>query len=169
MPENLKKGDKIMAMSSAKAQRPDPYKFFKFKVKLEGRYVAGFNKCSILTRSTKRNELRGKGDPSTSGRIPGKASYEAITLDAGITHDMAFEDWASAGTSRKNPKKDIVIDVFNEAGQKVISYYLYNCWVSEFQGIPELDEAAKATAIQTIKIENEGWKKDSSAMKAEET
>jgi phage tail-like protein len=169
MPENIEKGDKIMAMFSKKTQRPDPYKLFKFKVKLEGRYVAGFNKCNILTRDTKKSEFRGKGDPRTSSKMPGKASYKAITLEEGITHDVAFESWASAGTSRKNLKKDIVIDVFNEVGQKAISYSIYNCWVSEFWGTPELDKAANATAIQLIKIENEGWKKSSSTMKIEET
>ncbi len=103
-------------------------------------------------------EHREGGDPSTSRKSPGRTKYEAITLERGVTHDIDFEQWANkvwnfgagAGSevSLADFRKDVIIDVFNEAGQKVISYKVYRCWVSEFQALPDLDANANAVAIQ---------------------
>ena len=159
-----------MAKFPVNTHRFDPYRNFKFKVKWDGKYVAGLSKSSALKKTTEMTEWREGGDPSASRRLPGKTSYEAITLEAGVTHDTAFEEWANlvnnfqgdATMSLKNFRKDVIIDVFNEAGQKVISYNVYRCWVSEYQALPELDAAGNAVAIQTIKLENEGWERDNS-------
>ena len=72
------------------------------------------------------------------------------------------------GISLPDFRKDITIDVFNEAGQLVISYHMYRCWVSEFTALPALDAATAATAIQTIKLENEGWERDTSVTEPKE-
>lgn len=166
-----------MAKFTVNTHRFDPYRNFKFRVKWDGKYVAGLSKCSALKKTTEMTEWREAGDPSSSRKLPGKTSYEAITLEAGVTHDTTFEDWANkvnnfqgdAAMSLKNFRKDITIDVFNEAGQKVLSYNAYRCWVSEFQALPELDAAGNAVAIQTIKLENEGWERDKSVTEPTET
>jgi phage tail-like protein len=157
--------------------RFDPYRNFKFRVKIGTDYVAGLSKCSALKRSTEVTQWREGGDPSTSRQLPGKTKYEPVTLEVGLTHDTAFEDWAllvhnfqgDAAMSLKNFRKDITIDVFNESGQKVHSYNLYRCWVSEFQALPDLDASANAVAIQHIKIENEGWERDPNVTEPSET
>jgi len=151
-------------------RRFDPYKNFKFRVKWDGRYVAGISKVSALKRTTEVVEHREGGDPSTSRKSPGRTKYEAITLERGVTHDSDFEQWANkiwnfgaapgAETSLADFRKDLLIDLFNEAGQKVISYQIYRCWVSEFQSLSDLDANANAVAIQHIKLENEGWLRD---------
>lgn len=159
-----------MAKFSVNTNRFDPYRNFKFKVKWDGQYVAGLSKCSALKKSTEMVEWREGGDPSSSHKLPGKTKYDAITLSAGVTHDDTFEKWANlvnnyqgdAAMSLKNFRKDCTIDVFNEAGQKVLSYNAFRCWVSEFQALPDLDASANAVMIQTIKLENEGWERDSS-------
>jgi len=151
--------------------RFDPYKNFNWKVKWDGVYVAGLSKMSALKRTTEVVKHREGGDASTSRKSPGKTEYEAITLERGVTHDVAFEQWANkvwnygAGlngqqVSLQDFRKDIILDFFNEAGQLAISYQIYRCWVSEFQAMPELDANANAVAIQTIKLENEGWVRD---------
>lgn len=56
--------------------------------------------------------------------------------------------------------QDLIIEVYNEAGQLAIAYKLYRCWPSEYQALPELDAGANAVAIQTLKLENEGWERD---------
>ncbi|NKE69579.1 phage tail protein [Candidatus Manganitrophus noduliformans] len=159
-----------MAKFTVNTHRFDPYRNFKFKVKVDNQYVAGLSKCSSLKRTTEVTPWREGGDPSTSRQLPGKTKYEAITLEAGVTHDTTFEDWANlvhnfqgdASGSLKNFRKDIAIDVFNEAGQKVFSYNVFRCWVSDYQALPDLDAGANAVAIQTIKLENEGWERDKS-------
>ncbi|MBP6678596.1 MAG: phage tail protein [Paracoccus sp.] len=159
-----------MAQFSINATRFDPYKNFKFRVKWDGRYVAGVSKVSALKRTTEVVEHREGGDPSVSRRSPGRTSFEAITLERGVTHDVDFEQWANkvwnygaglgAEVSLRDFRKDLVIDFFNEAGQLAISYRIFRAWVSEYQALPELDANANAVAIQSIKLENEGWERD---------
>ena len=159
-----------MAQFSVNPQRFDPYKNFKFRVKWDGRYVAGVSKVGALKRSTEVVEHREGGDPSSSRKSPGQTSYDPITLERGVTHDTEFERWANkvwnfgagAGSevSLKDFRKDVIIDVFNEAGQKVLSYKVYRCWVSEFTALPEMDASGNAVAIQTLTLQNEGWERD---------
>jgi phage tail-like protein len=157
-----------MAQFSVNANRFDPYKNFKFRVKWDGRYVAGISKMSALKRTTEVVEHREGGDPSSGRKSPGRTKYEPVTLERGVTHDTEFEKWANKvwnfqsnnEASLKDFRKDILIDLFNEAGQKVISYKVFRCWVSEYQSLPDLDANANAVAIQTIKLENEGWERD---------
>ena len=151
-------------------QRFDPYKNFKFRVKWDGRYVAGISKVSPLLRKTEVVEHREGGDPSTSRKSPGRTEYDAITLERGVTHDTEFEKWANkvwnfgsglgSEVSLKDFRKDIIIDLLNEAGQLVMSYKVYRCWVSEYEALPILDANAAAVAIQKITLVNEGWERD---------
>jgi phage tail-like protein len=159
-----------MAQFAVNTHRFDPYKNFKFRVKWDGRYVAGVSKVGSLKRSTEVVEHREGGDPSTTRKSPGRTTYEAITLERGVTHDPEFEAWANkvwhvgaglgAEVSLKDFRKDVILEVYNETGQVVIAYKIYRCWVSEFQALPDLDANANAVAIQTIKLENEGWERD---------
>jgi phage tail-like protein len=159
-----------MAEFTVNPSRFDPYKDFKFRVKWDGRYVAGVSKVSALKRTTEVIEHREGGDPSTSRKSPGRTQYEAITLERGVTHDHDFEQWADkvwqlgAGlggeVSLKDFRKDIVIELYNEAGQLVIAYKVFRCWVSEFEALSDLDADTGAIAIERIKIENEGWERD---------
>jgi phage tail-like protein len=156
----------------ANAAFVDPYRNFQFKVKIDNQYVAGLSKCSALKRSTEVTTWREGGDPVISHQLPGKTKYDAITLEAGLTKDTTFEQWANlvhnyegdALVSLKNFRKDIIIDVFNLAGQKVTSYRVFRCWVSEYQALPDLDASANAVAIEHIKLENEGWERDTSVV-----
>jgi phage tail-like protein len=159
-----------MAQFTVNASRFDPYKNFKFRVKWDGKYVAGVSKCSALKRTTEVIEHREGGDPSTSRKSPGRSKYEAITLERGVTHDVEFEQWANkvwnfasglgSEVSLADFRKDIIIEVYNEAGQLAIAYKVFRCWVSEYQSLPDLDANANAVAIQTIKLENEGIERD---------
>jgi len=159
-----------MAQFSVNAQRFDPYKNFKFRVKWDGRFVAGISKVGALKRTTEVVEHREGGDASTSRKSPGRTKYEAITLERGVTHDTEFEKWANkvwnygsglgAEVSLKDFRKDVIIEMYNEAGQVAVAYKVYRCWVSDFQALPDLDANANAVAIQSIKLENEGWERD---------
>ncbi len=159
-----------MAQFSVNTDRFDPYKNFKFRVKWDGRYVAGISKVGALKRSTEMVEHREGGDPSTSRKSPGRSKFEAITLERGVTNDTEFEQWANkvwnfgsglgAEVSLKDFRKDLIIEVYNEAGQLALAYKVFRCWVSEYQSLPDLDANANAVAIQTIKLENEGWERD---------
>jgi len=159
-----------MAQFSVNPQRFDPYKNFKFRVKWDGRYVAGVSKVGALKRTTEVVKHREGGDPSSSRKSPGRTEFEAITLERGVTHDTEFEKWANkvwnfrsglgAEVSLKDFRKDVILDVYNEAGQLAISYKIFRAWVSEFQALSDLDANANAVSIQHIKLENEGWERD---------
>ena len=167
-----------MPQFSVNTQRKDPYKNFKFKVKWDGRYVAGVSKVGGLKRTTQVVSHREGGDPSTSHKSPGRNEFDPITLERGVTHDTEFEKWANkvwnfgaglgAEVSLKDFRKDIIIDLYNETGQLVLSYKIYRCWISEYHPLPELDANANAIAIQMIKLENEGWERDVSVIEPTE-
>jgi phage tail-like protein len=161
-----------MPQFSVNPRRFDPYKNFKFRIKWDGRYVAGVSKVSPLKRITEVVTHREGGDPSIERRSPGRTHYDAIILERGVTHDLEFEKWANkvwnfgAGlgseVSLKDFRKDIILEMYNEAGQLVIAYKIYRCWVSEYQALPELNANGNTVAIQLIKLENEGWERDES-------
>ncbi len=159
-----------MAEFTVNTKRFDPYKNFKFRVKWDGQYVAGVSKVTGLKRTTEVVKHREGGDPSTSRKSPGRNEFDAITLERGVTHDPAFELWAGkvwqlgaqlgAEVSLADFRKDVILEVYNEAGQKVLAYNIYRCWVSEYQALPDFDANANAVAIQHMKLENEGWERD---------
>ena len=167
-----------MAQFSVNPSRFDPYKNFKFRVKWDGRYVAGISKVSALKRTTEVVKHREGGDPSSTRKSPGRTEFEAITLERGVTHDAEFEKWANklwnfgaglgAETSLKDFRKDLIIELYNEAGQVVIAYRVFRAWVSDFQAQADLDANANTVLIQSIKLEHEGWERDTSVVEPSE-
>jgi phage tail-like protein len=159
-----------MAQFTVNSYRFDPYKNFKFRVKWDNKYVLGVSKVTMLKRTTEVVKHRDGGDPSSSRKSPGRTEYDAITLDRGVTHDLEFERWANkvwnygaglgAESSLRDFRKDLMLEVYNEAGQLAIRYKLYRCWVSEYQATADLDANANAVLIQHIKLETEGWERD---------
>ena len=159
-----------MPQFKVNAGRFDPYKNFKFRVKSDCKFVAGVSKVGALTRTTEVVQHRSGGDPSTSRRSPGRTSYGEIELERGVTHDPEFEKWANkvwnygsnlgSEVSLKDFRKDITIELYNEAGQLVIAYKVYRCWVSQFRSLGQLDADGNAIAFQSITLQNEGWERD---------
>jgi len=161
-----------LAQFTTNAERFDPYKTFKFQVFWQDNPdpVAGISKVSALTRKTDPVEHREGNSPSTVRKSPGRTSYEPVTLERGVTHDTAFEQWANkiwnlgaglgAEVSLKDFRKDITIKLLNEAGQVAIAYNVVRCWVSEFRAMPELDASTNAIAIQTLTLQHEGFERD---------
>ncbi len=159
-----------MPQFTVNATRFDPYKNFKFRLKWDNRYVAGISKVSALKRTTEVVKHREGGDPSSSRKSPGRTEFEAVTLERGVTHDKDFEQWANkvwnfgsglgAEVSLKDFRKDLIIEVYNEAGQLAIAYKVFRAWVSEFQAMADLDANANAMLIQHLKLEIEGWERD---------
>ena len=167
-----------MAQFTVNADRFDPYKNFKFRVRWDNRVVAGVSKVSALKRTTEVVKHREGGDPSSSRKSPGRTEYEAITLERGVTHDKEFEQWANkvwnfrgglgAEVSLKDFRKDLMIEVYNESGQLAIAYRVYRAWVSEFQAMADLDANANAVLIQHLKLEIEGWERDDQVVEPKE-
>jgi phage tail-like protein len=128
-----------MAQFAVNAQRFDPYKNFKFRVRWDNKDVAGVSKVSALKRTTEVVKHREGGDPSSSRKAPGRTEFEAITLERGVTHDKEFEQWANkvwnfgqglgSEVALKDFRKDMIIAVYNEAGQLAIAYKVFRCWV----------------------------------------
>jgi phage tail-like protein len=159
-----------MAEFTVNPARLDPYKNFKFRLKWDGKYVAGISRCSGLRRVTEVLDYREGGEQSNIRKSPGLTHYEPITLERGVTHDPEFEAWANkawqfgAGVgqevSLKDFRKDIRLELYNEAGQLAMAWKIHRCWVSEYEIIPDLDANVGAIALERIKLENEGWERD---------
>ncbi len=167
-----------MPQFTVNTERFDPYKNFKFRVVMDGRYVAGVSKVGALKRSTKLVEHRDGADPSTSRKSPGRTEFDAITLERGKTHDLEFEQWANkvwnygsglgSEVSLADFRRNLIIEVYNEAGQRALAYRVYRCWVSEYQALADLDANGEAVLIESIKIENEGWERDDDVTEPQE-
>jgi phage tail-like protein len=150
------------------AKRFDPYKNFKFRILWDDKPVMGVSKVSALKRTTLVVTHRDGGDNSTDHKSPGRTSYEAITLERGLTHDPEFEAWANkvhpySGDTAMDLaayKKNLTLEMMNEKGHVVYRYFLFDCWVSEYTAMPDLDANANAVAIESLKIELEGWDRD---------
>jgi phage tail-like protein len=148
--------------------RVDPYKNFKFRVVWDGKPVLGVSKVSSLKRTTEVVKHRSGGQNSYDHKSPGRTSYEGVTMERGITHDLEFEKWANmVHTFDGDPamdlagyKKDLTLEVLNEKGQVAKRFHLFRCWVSEFTSMPDLDANANAVAIEHLKVELEGWTRD---------
>ncbi len=159
-----------MPQFTVNAHRHDPYKDFKFRVKWDGRYVAGVCRVSALRRHTEVIEHREGGDPNTSRKSPGRTWFEPLVLERGRSHDPEFEQWANkvwdraaaggAEVSLRDFRKDLVIEFYNEAGQLALAYRVYRCWVSSFQALPDLDANGAEVAIESITLQHEGWERD---------
>lgn len=154
---------------SVNAHRHDPYRTFKFQIIIDGQIVAGLRKMGPLKKKTEPVKWRASNDPSHERIMPGGTSYEAVTLEQGLTHDPVFEDWANkvnsiqgdAAMTLKNFRKDLIINVLNLQGQPAISYKLYRAWVSDYQALPELNAGTmNAVGIQTLTLQHEGWERD---------
>ncbi|KRT66078.1 MAG: hypothetical protein XU11_C0014G0040 [Candidatus Dadabacteria bacterium CSP1-2] len=159
-----------MVQFSVNPNRFDPYKQFKFRVKWDGIYIAGVCKMSSLRRVTEVVTHREGGDPSTARKSPGQTSYEPIVLMRGRTHDMEFERWANkvwnygsslgAEVSLKDFRKDIIIELYNEAGQLVMAFKVYRCWPSDYVALSDLDANDTSVAFESITLQHEGWERD---------
>ena len=89
-----------MAEFPVNPTRFDPYKNFKFRLKWDGRYVAGVSKVSGLRRTTEVVLHREGGDPNIDRRSPGQTAYAPLLLERGRTQD-AMRLWQDALT--RNP------------------------------------------------------------------
>ena len=165
-----------MAKFTVNSTRFDPYLGFRFKVKWDGQYVAGLSKCGALKKTTEVTPWYEGGDSSGPHQIPGKTKYDPITMEAGVTYDHSFEEWANlvnnfqgdAAMSLSRFRKDITIEVYNPNGQKVLAYNVFRCWVSEYEALPQLDASGSAVMITHVKLENEGWTRDASVVEVTE-
>ncbi len=159
------------------AKRFDPYKNFKFRILWDNKPVLGVSKVSALKRTTEVVKHRDGGDNSTDHKSPGRTTYDAITLERGLTHDPEFEKWANkvhpfsgdTAMDLADYKKDLTLEMMNEKGQVVYRYFLYYCWVSEYTAMPELNANANAVSIESLKIELEGWDRDLSTKEPNES
>jgi len=159
-----------MPQFTVNPHRFDPYKGFKFRVKWDGKYIEGISRVSGLTRTTEVVEHREGGDPSMVRRSPGQTRYEPITLERGRTHDAAFEQWANkvwnfgAGlgseVSLKDFRKDILIELYNEAGQLVMAFKVYRCWPSSYTTLSDLEANDTLVAVESMILQHEGWERD---------
>ena len=168
----------VAPMFPANAHRFDPYRTFKFQVVIDGAVVAGLQKMSALKKTTEPVLWRDAGSPSFQRTMPGGTKYEPVTLEQGLTHDPVFENWANmvnnfdgdVAMSLRDYRKNLTINVLNLQGTVAISYQLYRAWVSDYQGLPDLDSNSMNTVgIQTITLQHEGWQRDQAVAEPSES
>ncbi|MEM7155271.1 MAG: phage tail protein [Myxococcota bacterium] len=163
-----------MASTTISTSRVDPFLTYNFQVKWDNNYVAAVSKASGLSRTTDVVPFRSGGQPQSMYKIPGQTDYGALTLEQGVTFDTTFEQWANKvwyypNTSKfgqevslKDFRKNLQLEMYNQAGQLVMRYNIYNCWPSEYTPLPELSAEANVVAFASLTLQNEGWSRDTS-------
>jgi phage tail-like protein len=157
-----------MAEFTVNPARQDPLKGFNFRVKWDGKYIPGITRVSALIRTTDVVSEREGGNRSNIRHGPGVTQFGPIVLERGLTFDTSFEDWANKVWSLQgNPevaladyRKNVIIDLFKEADQKVKTYNVYRCRVCEYQALSVLDALSSNSALESITLANEGWERD---------
>jgi len=147
-----------MTRFTANTNRFDPYKNFKFRVKMDGKLVAGITEVSGLPATEVSRSKYNKT------KQPGLTKFPSVTLKRGITSDADFLNWVNsvathstfnAGNKKNFLKKDITIDLLDEDGKLFLSYLLTGAWISKITG-PNLNASGNEVAIETIELQHEG-------------
>jgi phage tail-like protein len=155
-------------MSPAKKSRRsvDPYHGYTFRVRWDGRVVAGITSVSALKRSTQVVEYREGGNTGATRKLPGVTGFEPITLERGISHDADFEAWARlvAGSTEQQVafRKEVRIEIYDAGGRLALAYDVHRCWPSDYVAIHGLEAGSECTLIQSLTLQNEGWDRDTS-------
>lgn len=142
------------------------YKNHNFKVRFEGRHVAGISRISALRRTTEVIESREGAEPGGVTKSPGLTRCDPIVLERGVSHDPAFEQWASKIWSPDghgppaNFRRDLEIELVNKNGDALWRFRVHRCWVSEFQALPGLDSTNGSILLEHVTLQNEGWERD---------
>lgn len=167
-----------MAEFTVNAQRHDPYKSSKFRVKWDGRYIAGIHDVSALARATAVVAHREGGDLSRERLAPGSTAFAPLVLMRGLTHDPAFEEWAnkvayveaapSEEMSLADLRKDVRVELCNEAGQLVMAWTVYRCWPSEYVAVDGFHAGENRVAVESLILQNEGWERDVAVVEPKE-
>jgi len=152
----------------------DPYRTFKFRVRMNGQTIAGVTKVSALGRTVASTELKEGGDALGPRQMPGPVTYDEVTLEQGWSSDATLEQWANEVTRLhadpagvKSFKRTVFIDVFALNGNlgpvgtstPLTSYRLDRAWVSKYVAMPELSADNGGFGIQVVTIRHEGWER----------
>ena len=155
---------------TASVLKYDPYRKFKFLVKWDGAYVAGVHKVTALTKSVDAVDWRTGGDHNNTAKVPGLTKYEPITMERGLCADTRFIDWmklvntyqAAGGTTVESVhtfRKDLIIEMYNLANEKVLSVSVFKAWPSKLT-VADFDAKANELAIEVLELQHEGWQID---------
>ena len=103
---------------------------------------------------------------------PRETATQPITLAHGVSYDIEFAQWANmvfdytnsgaSPPSRLDFRRDLAIDLYNEAGIKVMGYRVHRAWPSAFSATPDLDGVGNVLVVQSLVVQHEGWERDTS-------
>jgi phage tail-like protein len=142
------------------------YRDYKFRIKWDGRIVAGIHRVSPLRRTVAVIEYRQGTGAGATQKLPGSVRYEPITLERGITHDSAFENWANqvtGTTAGPTFRKEVRLEVYDAHDRLVVAYNIHRCWPTEYTALGGLDSSSDSHPFQSLTLENEGWERDITA------
>lgn len=152
----------------------DPYRTFKFRVRVDGAVIAGVTKVSALGRSVAPNEVKEAGDAFGPRQMPGMVSFDEVTLEQGWSADRTFERWANQvlklhadPAGARDFKRTVFIEMFDLKGNvgspsgssPLQRYKLHRAWVSKYVAMPELNADSGGVGICSVSLRHEGWER----------
>jgi phage tail-like protein len=137
-------------------QRVDPFRNFNFLVELDGIAQASFTECSGLSTTTEVIENREGGDNVTVRKLPGKTSYDNISLKWGLTSSTELWDWRQQIIDGNVVRKNGSIVVFDlDNSTEVARWNFVRAWPTKWEG-PTLSAKGNDIAIDTLVLAHEG-------------
>lgn len=154
----------------------DVYRGFKFSVTIDGFKRASFQKVTGLKSAIEVVEYREGNMPDRMEKLPGMMSFDAVTLERGISFDDDFNEWIQEVTSvvgnatdpvtrstTKNDqgsgeatyRRDVFIALHDKKGEVVKEYELLGAWCSEYT-IGDFDATSQDVVISSLVIQHHG-------------
>ncbi len=162
-------GTRLVKTRIVRRSRLHPRRCFGFRLKWQGRDVAGIEAIGGLDCTTDVVEYREGGNPIVRHE-PGRTKYSPLMLEWGLVDDPEFEQWLNSvrrlgadppdAASLKGIRRDVRIELFDEAGRTVLAYDVFRCWPSALRMLPALDARTLTIPVRLIRLENDGWERD---------
>jgi phage tail-like protein len=145
-----------------------PFENRNFRVKWDGKFIAGVSKVSALRWSAQVTTSRDGGSAIEQTR-PGTITYEPLALERAAGYDNAFGAWALQVTADQPVPgtgylKDLILDIYEPTGVLVISYKIYRCWPSSFEALSILDAEGNVTVVERLMLNYASFEKDLSVV-----
>ena len=139
---------------------PESYGNLRYRIRFDGRYVAGVNQASGLLRSVAGGERA-----STPGRPPRRPP---VVLERGVSRDGEFLPWLAALSAQPQgradhptaPRRDVQLELRNEGGHLVVAYYIHRCWPVLCETLPVCGAGDALSLIERLVFDHEGFERD---------
>ncbi len=140
----------------------DPLVSAWYGVEFQGQVQGAFRECTGLGSNNEVVDYKASGPKGeyVMKKVPGRMTWNPITLKRGITDAMDMWKWRKVVEQGKidEARKNGSIVMFNQQGQEIARWNFVNAWPSKITG-PAANANANEIAIEEMEIVHEGYER----------